>query len=295
MPTVVATGLLPPGISRVVAIGDLHGDLSATLAALRLAGAVGAGQRWIGGRLVVVQTGDILDRGDEEEKIIKLLDRLRDEAARSGGALHLLMGNHEMMNFRGDFRYVGPGGFSGFLEMVKMEKMEKPRPGVLAQVPGKAAKWLVRASAFRPGGPLSKFFSPNPVVLTLGKVVFVHGGVLASHVRYGFSRINRETSAFVRGRAPFPQIMRGSEAPTWVRRFSGQSTKKMCRELSDVLKAARAEVMVVGHTIQKHGISSACTGKVWRIDTGMAAAYGSQKVSVLAITRDSITPLGGSK
>jgi hypothetical protein len=47
---------------RIVALGDVHGDLSATRRALRLAGAIDDQDRWIGGRLVVVQTGDQLGR-----------------------------------------------------------------------------------------------------------------------------------------------------------------------------------------------------------------------------------------
>src|SRR5688500_6932282 len=61
--------------ARVIAIGDLHGDLAATRRALRLAGAIDEHDRWIGGDLVVVQTGDQLDRGDDEQAIVDLLGR----------------------------------------------------------------------------------------------------------------------------------------------------------------------------------------------------------------------------
>jgi hypothetical protein len=32
--------------------------------------------------------------------------------------------------------------------------------------------------------------------------------------------------------------------------------------------------MVVGHTVQPHGITSACDGTLWRIDVGLATYYG---------------------
>jgi len=32
--------------------------------------------------------------------------------------------------------------------------------------------------------------------------------------------------------------------------------------------------MVVAHTVQEHGITSACDGKLWRIDVGLAKLYG---------------------
>src|SRR5690606_24472494 len=90
--------LTAPSAPRVVAIGDLHGDLEATRKALRLAGAIDAKDRWVGGALVVVQTGDAIDRGDDDRAILDLLERLSREAKQAGGALYALSGNHEVMN-----------------------------------------------------------------------------------------------------------------------------------------------------------------------------------------------------
>lgn len=64
------TRVTAPG--RVVAIGDLHGDMAQALRALALAGVVGLDPDgsnravWTGGNTTLVQLGDILDRGDEE-------------------------------------------------------------------------------------------------------------------------------------------------------------------------------------------------------------------------------------
>src|SRR5438105_624440 len=74
-----------PAAERVIAIGDLHGDVSALRAALRVGGAIDAGGKWIGAKLVVVQTGDQLDRGDDEPQILELFARLRSEASAAGG------------------------------------------------------------------------------------------------------------------------------------------------------------------------------------------------------------------
>src|SRR6266511_4856273 len=103
-----------PAAALVIAIGDLHGDLDATRAALRLAGAIDESDHWVGGQRVVVQTGDQLDRGDQEREILELFDRLVGEAAAAGGAFLPLNGNHELMNAAGDFRYVTPAGFEAY-------------------------------------------------------------------------------------------------------------------------------------------------------------------------------------
>ena len=58
-----STPSILPNVSRIIAIGDLHGDLSALIHALRKAKVIGPRGEWIGKDTVVVQVGDVLDRG----------------------------------------------------------------------------------------------------------------------------------------------------------------------------------------------------------------------------------------
>jgi hypothetical protein len=48
---------------RVVAVGDVHGDLNGVVSILQEAGLINAAHHWTGGNAVLVQTGDLLDRG----------------------------------------------------------------------------------------------------------------------------------------------------------------------------------------------------------------------------------------
>src|SRR5580700_4901918 len=66
----LSSRLARPASGRIVAIGDLHGDLDHARRALRLAGAIDVQDQWTGGRLVVVQTGDEIDRGDDDRSIL---------------------------------------------------------------------------------------------------------------------------------------------------------------------------------------------------------------------------------
>ncbi len=59
--------------------------------------------------LLAAQVGDVLDRGDQELRILYFLERLAREAAAAGGAVHALLGNHETMNVGGNFRYATQG------------------------------------------------------------------------------------------------------------------------------------------------------------------------------------------
>ena len=60
--------------------------------------------------------------------------------------------------------------------------------------------------------------------------------------------------------------------------------------LRGVLIDLEATRIVMGHTVQEDGISSACEGRAWRIDVGMAARYGGP-VEVLEIIGDSVRVL----
>src|SRR5215213_1569108 len=99
---------------RIVAVGDLHGDYDVWLNIARAAGVVDAGNRWAGGSTILVQTGDIADRGPDSLKIIRHLQKLQKEAHGAGGRVIVLIGNHEAMNVTGDLRYVDPGEYAAF-------------------------------------------------------------------------------------------------------------------------------------------------------------------------------------
>ena len=117
-----------PAVKRLVAIGDLHGDLRVTIKALKLAAVIPQTSshdpkqlqniHWCGGTTWVIQLGDQIDRCRPDDwemncikdyddvyedegsnmDIIKLLLRLDDEARKVGGRFLGLLGNHEIMN-----------------------------------------------------------------------------------------------------------------------------------------------------------------------------------------------------
>ena len=260
-----------PGAARVVAIGDVHGDLSALKGALKLAGLADEQGTWSGGKAVLVQTGDLLDRGDDEDEIMDLLHKLREGARAAGGDVVLLLGNHEAMNAQGDLRYVTPGGFQDFADTPLPRDAERLKR--LVTLPQQARG---RMAAFLPGGPAAAQLASYKTIAVVGDSVFVHGGVLPEHVDYGIDRLNAEVSAWLMGEGALPQLMQGERSPLWTRLYSQAETPQSCATLEETLKKLGVSRMVVGHTPQPGGITSACGEKVWRVDVGMAAHYGGE-------------------
>lgn len=91
------------GVDRVVAVADLHGDYDRFVFILAhpQIGLVDNDLHWTGGRTHLVQLGDVMDRGPRAREIFDLLQRLEKEAAEAGGAVHMILGNHEEMNITG--------------------------------------------------------------------------------------------------------------------------------------------------------------------------------------------------
>src|SRR5580765_7638710 len=85
------------GVDRVVAVGDVHGAYDRYVEILRTTGLLDDRLRWTGGRTHLVQLGDVVDRGPDSLKALDLLERLEKDASRAGGAVHALLGNHEVM------------------------------------------------------------------------------------------------------------------------------------------------------------------------------------------------------
>jgi 3',5'-cyclic AMP phosphodiesterase CpdA len=96
---------IPAYRQRLIAIGDLHGDLDHTKQVLQMTNLIDDDSQWIGGRDILVQTGDIVDRGTDALAIYRLMQDLRSQAALAGGKVISILGNHEIMNAVGDWRY----------------------------------------------------------------------------------------------------------------------------------------------------------------------------------------------
>lgn len=283
-----------PNADRIVAIGDVHGDVDALAGCIKLAGLMDENQNWTGNTTQLVQLGDILDRGDTEKGCMDLLFKLRAQAKEAGGAVHILLGNHEVMNVDLDFRYVTQNAWEGWDEPVKSGSVRLDIKASLAAV-GFPSYMKPRVQAFRPGGSEAKRLSVMPVAIQIGDTVLVHGGLRKRHLKYGLQKMNDEMYAWLEGPPTFksmdkPEIIDDSDSPIWARLYSVPTPKLSAeKELEDVLKTLNARRMVVGHTPQLRGINAFVTDggyEVWRTDTGMSSGMMSGPLEVLEILGD---------
>lgn len=247
---VQATTVNTPPPTRVVAIGDLHGDAAAAARTMRLAGLIDEAGHWIGGSTVLVQTGDITDRGPDSRKLMDWFVVLAEEARAAGGEVRALIGNHEAMNLLGDWRYVHPGDVEQF-------------GGVDA-----------RKAAFGPGGAYAQWVIQHPVATQVDDTVFVHGGISPAYASEGLSSLNESARRALDARDGSAEVL-GPRGPLWHRDYVQQDEPTVCPLLDTALDTLDARRMVVGHTTRRDGRAAVrCGGKLIVIDIGIAAHYG---------------------
>jgi len=101
-----------PGASKIFAVSDIEGEFEPFRNLLLQAHVIDGQYNWIFGKGSLIIAGDLFDRGKQVSQYLWLLYKLEDEARAKGGVVHVVLGNHEIMNLSGDIRYVQPEYFN---------------------------------------------------------------------------------------------------------------------------------------------------------------------------------------
>ena len=283
-----------PSFARIIAIPDIHGDLHHYRQSLRLAGVVdgeGAPMEWTAGDSThLVQTGDVVDRGQHSLLIMDMLANLTVRAKRVGGEVTALMGNHELMSgLMDDTRYVHKDEIL-LLGTKELDAMRELGGEGMGTSYGISAKWQTGTMVWhRSFGPDAKqgrrLRRRRPLATVAGsgfcKSLFSHAGVRSRHLDAfdgGVDAMNEAAAAAIQGKPDIGWLhhhpLYDNESPVWNRFYSLEGDDDdVCDEVNRVLTATRANRMVIGHTVQSGGMRTKCGGKLHLIDVGMSSAY----------------------
>jgi hypothetical protein len=205
-----AAGTEPPqwrwsGVGRVVTVGDVHGAYLPLVGLLSDVGLVSQDLRWIGGDSHLVMLGDLVDRGPRSRDVLDLVMRLQREAEEAGGRVHVLLGNHEIMNLVGDLRYVTEDDYAAFA----VDEDPKYRKAVVRQRLGQVASstksmrrvreklmercpegYFAHRRAFAPDGVYGSWLLDQRILVVINDVAYVHGGLPPELRGYSPDEIN---------------------------------------------------------------------------------------------------------
>ena len=288
------------GVDRIVAVGDLHGDYDQYIKVLTTNGLVDEQLRWQGGKTHFVQLGDVVDRGPDSIRIIRHLMKLEKEARKKGGRVHVLIGNHEVMNIQGDLRYVQPGEYSALIvensDAVRaryIEAVYKHRVSIdptLATNPDLVMAGLKKEfplgyvehrTIWEPGQEMAKWVASHNAVIRINDSLFVHGG-MNPHTEYQkLSKINRQVRRQVSASFDGEGISNSPEGPLWYRGLAKNGADVELAPLLEMLEFYDVSRIFIAHTPTQGAILTRLDGKVIMIDVGISAYYGSSLANIV--------------
>jgi hypothetical protein len=226
-----------PAKSPLFVVADTHGEFEILAQMLESQKVVDARLRWSFGRGHLVVLGDVFDRGPHHLEILWLLYALEAQAAKAGGGVHFVLGNHEAMALTGDARYLNP------------------KYAETAQVLGVPAY----SALFPPDSVLGQWLRSQPAVLKVNDLLCLHGGISRALLdqQLTLAQINGAVRAWLGGAPSAEEAARAdflatALGPLWYRGYFAEHADFTGATAADVdLTLAQYGVrrILVGHTI----------------------------------------------
>ena len=215
---------------RMFIISDIEGNFKGFADIMKAAGVISDNFEWTFGNGHIVLVGDFFDRWINVTECLWLIYKLEDEALRTGGKVHLILGNHEMMNLKEKYKYVR-NKYKVNAEALKLEYK----------------KW------YAPDTELGRWLRSKNGIEKIGDYLFLHGGISKDFPKdkYTLTEINDNIRAgidkdFKEGEAS-KDIFIGNNSPLWYRGIV--DTAESQEDLEQTLKSFNAKIMILGHTI----------------------------------------------
>lgn len=260
---------------RVVVLGDLNAQanlLERYLKGLRLIRRDG---HWSGGQTVLVQMGDVVNRGAGARRAMDLLMRLRPEAQEQGGDVVWLLGNHEVMSVLQYEAHVTP---DEYLEFATPEEIAAfglartrtvldfsgapDRPQRVDAFEGRVLAWEeanapgkeAYRAAMSKDGVYGAYIRCLPVVCLMGSLLFVHGGLSPGWASLGLEGLAQRAADTWATNPTYYQeldprgIFRDPVGPLWHRAYCVSNARVVRTDVAEALALLGAQQMIVGHT-----------------------------------------------
>ena len=213
---------------RVVAFGDVHGAYDDWVALLRQVGVVDEQLNWAGGNTHLVSLGDLIDRGPGSRDVVELLKKLDGQAGSQGGAVHLVLGNHEVMVMTGDLRYVSSEEFADFAP----DETPADRDAAFAQYKrfnsgaddatlrsafdtSYPAGFFALRKAYSTTGALGSWLKDKPFVLKVNDKVYMHGGIASTSSEESLDSLNKTLKGDLQGFLASMDTLRAEGVMPW--------------------------------------------------------------------------------
>lgn len=239
---------------RIIAISDIEGNFIPFRKFLINNGVIDSENKWIFGSGHLVIPGDVFDRGLNVTECLWFIYYLEQEAAKSGGKVHFILGNHEIMNMNGNVKYVR----KKYIENTSLLGVDYN-------------------DLYKPSTELGRWLESKNIIEKIGGYLFLHGGLSkeVNDQNASIETINRSArdycfsskEAKLYGDTLVKLIYNSKLSPFWYRGYIDQTIPES--DLDNTLNSFSVNKIIVGHTIVDD-VRYFYNGKVIGIDTDHA-------------------------
>lgn len=242
--------------SDTLILSDIEGNLRFLDAALKSLSVTDAQGNWNYGDKHLVIAGDAVDRGRDVFAVLWRLYTLSLQAKDAGGAVHLVLGNHEQYLLRGN-----------------TSRANRDHLYALTRMGG-------QAGAFGPDTLIGDWLRMQPVIIKSGRTVITHGGVnpLVADAGFTVNNLNSAMRRYWSGDTPSKAELDAVIGPAGVTQYRGyledgeeRFARATAAQVGDVLAHFGATSIVVGHTLVER-VTALHEGRVWAIDVNSNTA-----------------------
>jgi len=262
---------------KVIVISDIEGNFNGFSSFLLKNNVIDENFNWSfeNGHLVLV--GDFVDWGGNVMQTLWLIYKLEQQAEKQGGQVHFILGNHEIMNIQGDWRYA-------------RDKYKK----LATEIGGLEDARSNYQVIFSKRSELGKWMRSKNIAERLGPYLFVHAGISPEILDHEMSieemntlvRENIDKSLYRHPEADEKaNFLMGRFSPYWYRGLVidyKYYDKIKEDDLDKILDRYSVKKIVIGHTVVED-ISTDYHGKVIRIDLKHGTEKNSGKTKGLWI------------
>ncbi|RFS23543.1 metallophosphoesterase [Chitinophaga silvatica] len=247
-PQITIPANITPAPEKLYVLSDIEGEFDAGYKLLLAGGVIDPSGNWTFGKGHLVIAGDLFDRGTQVLPWLWLLYTLEDKAVAAGGQVHVILGNHDIMQLAGDFRYTDARYFK------------------YAWLMGRELKQL-----FGEDSELGRWLRSKNVVEKIGDLLVMHAGMspALNSKQLSLTQINDITRPLLgvpRKQMPDSlQVFFNGNSPFWYRGYFYEPVASMAT-IDSTLKQYGCKHIIVGHTITDTVIVKRFDGKVIGVD-----------------------------
>jgi hypothetical protein len=256
----------------IFVLGDIHGKYQAMLKILINNRIIDSNRMWTFGRGQLVLLGDDFDRGAYVTETLWFLHELEIRARKAGGNVHMLLGNHEIMELTGDDRYLHDK-YRYFTQYTGIEY----------------------SRLYAKNTVLGRWLRSKNIIVQINGNLFLHAGISPQFALYNYSfpDINQIVRNYLNSdygiiEGSPEEVILGGFGPLWYRGYDGlnEDFPEVTQGFLDAfLESKGLRRMIVGHNEQTN-ISASFGRKV--ITADVAIDETGQSAQGLLISGDRI-------